>query len=153
MTIPCTLPHSRNYLFEPSQQHFIDHPVQYKPVIIDAVNGNLPMHFINYSYHEIVRHKHSYIGAMGRVQESDQHIVPTTISAGPVTQHALSECLAHSDVLPNQRESLCSIPQENSGVFGSSIADLTSTPLAKHYIDTGNAKPIKQRAYHASHHH
>ena len=34
--------------------------------------------------------------------------------------------------------------QENSGVFGSSIADLSSTPLVQHYIDAGNAKPIKQ---------
>ena len=34
--------------------------------------------------------------------------------------------------------------QENSGVFGSSIADLSSTPLVQQYIDTGNAKPIKQ---------
>ena len=34
--------------------------------------------------------------------------------------------------------------QENSGVLGSSIADLSSTPLVQHYIDTANAKPIKQ---------
>ena len=34
--------------------------------------------------------------------------------------------------------------QENSGVFGPSIADLSSTPLVQQYIDTGNAKPIKQ---------
>ena len=53
----------------------------------------------------------------------------------------------------NQSQSLCTVLQENSGVLGSSIADLTSTPLVKHYIDTGNAKPIKQRAYRASHHH
>ena len=38
-------------------------------------------------------------------------------------------------------------------VFGASIADLSSTPLVHHYIDTSNAKPVKQRAYHASHHH
>ena len=43
--------------------------------------------------------------------------------------------------------------QKSAGVFWSSIADLSSTPLVQHYIDTGNAKPIKQRAYHASHHH
>ena len=54
MTIPCTLPLSGNYLFEPSQQHFVDHPVQYTPVIINAANDNLPVHFINHSDHEIV---------------------------------------------------------------------------------------------------
>ena len=42
----------------------------------------------------------------------------------------------------------------------SSIADLTSTrpslpppAFVKHYIDTGNAIPIKWRAYHTSHYH
>ena len=53
MTIPCTLPRSGNYLFEPSQQHFVDHPVHYTPVIINAENDNLPVHFINHSDHEI----------------------------------------------------------------------------------------------------
>ena len=48
---------------------------------------------------------------------------------------------------------MCTVLQENSGVFGSCIADLTSTPLVKYYIDTGNAKAIKQTAYHASHPH
>ena len=43
--------------------------------------------------------------------------------------------------------------QENSGVFRSSIVDLTSNPLVEQYIDTGNAKPIKQIAYQTTHHH
>ena len=62
----------------------------------------------------------------------------------PVSQHALSECLAHSDLLPSKRQSMHILIQENLGVFGSSIADLSSTPLVQYYIDTGNAKPIKQ---------
>ena len=52
--------------------------------------------------------------------------------------------LAHSDLLPSKRQSMHILIQENSGAFGSSIADLSSTPLVQHYIDTGNAKPIKQ---------
>ena len=36
MTIPCTLPHSGNYLFEPSARNFADHPVHCTPVIINA---------------------------------------------------------------------------------------------------------------------
>ena len=155
MTISCILPRSRNYLFEPSKQHFVDHPVQYTPVIINAKNGNLPVHFINHSdhevlipthsVHEVVIPMHSYVGAMEKVQEFNQDIVHIDTSPEPVSQHAFSECLAHSDLLPNQRESLCTVLLENSGVFGSSIDDLTSTPLATHSIDTGNAKPIKQR--------
>ena len=34
--------------------------------------------------------------------------------------------------------------QENPGVLGSSIANLSSIPLVQHYTDTANAKPIKQ---------
>ena len=146
MTIPCTLRCSRNYLFELLKQHFVDHPVQYTPVIINAKNGNLPIHFINHSDHEVVMPKHSYVGAMEKVQELDQDIVHTNTSPEPISQNALSECLAHSDLLPSQSQSLCTVLQEKSGVFRSSIADLTSTPLVKHSIDTGNAEPIKQRA-------
>ena len=78
MTIPCTLPHSGNYLFEPSQQHFVDHPVQYTPVIIDAANDNLPVHFINHSDHEIVIPKAQLCWSYGkssRVNHSDHEIV------------------------------------------------------------------------------
>ena len=58
-----------------------------------------------------------------------------------------------SHLLPSERQSMHTLLQENSGVFGSSIADLSSTLLIQYYIDTGNAKPIKQRAQSASHHH
>ena len=47
-------------------------------------------------------------------------------------------------MLPSQRQLMHTPLQENSGVFGSSIADISSTPLVQHYIDAGNAKPIKQ---------
>ena len=143
MAIPCTLPCSGNYLFEPSQQHFVEYPVQYTPVIINAENDNLPVHFINHSDHDIVIPKHSYLGAMKKKQESDQDIVHTNTSPEPVSLHAFSECLNHSDLLHNQGQSLCTILLENSGIFGSSIAELTSNSLVKHYIETGNAKPIK----------
>ena len=45
------------------------------------------------------------------------------------------------------------ILREISGVLGSSIPDLTSNPLVQHYINSSNAKPIKQTVYHACHHH
>ena len=102
MTVPCTLPCSGNSLFEPLKQYFVNQPVQYTPVIITAENGNLPVHFINHSDHEVVIPKHSYFGAKGeKVQESsDQDILLTNTSPEPVSQHALSKCLAHSDLLP-----------------------------------------------------
>ena len=123
------------------------------PVIINAENEKLPLHFINHSDHEVVIPKHSYVRAMEKVQESDEDISYASTSPEPVSHHVLSDCLAQSDLLPNQRQPLYNVLQENSDVFGSSIANLTSTPLIKHYISTGNAKPIKQRAYRASHHH
>ena len=111
------------------------------------------MHFINHSDHEVVIPNHCYVRAMNKVQESDQDILHTITSTEPVSQHTLSECLTHSDLLPNQHQQLYHVLQENSGIFRPSTADLTSTPLVKHYIDTGSAKPIEQRAYHANHHH
>ena len=81
---------------------------------------------------------------MEKVPESDWDNLSTNATPEPVSQHALSECLAHSDLLPSQRQSMYTPLQENSGVFRSSIVGLSSTPLVQHYIDTGNAKPIKQ---------
>ena len=121
------------------------------PVVINAENKNLPVHFINHSDQEVVIPKHSYVGAMEKVQESNQDIYLSDTPLEPVNQCTLSECLGQSDVLPNQRQQLYNVLQENSGLFGSSISHLTSTP--KQYIDNGNAKPIKQGAYHTSHHH
>ena len=144
LTNPCTFPCSGNSLFELSKQHFADQPVESTPVIINAENDNLPVHFINHSGRDVVVPKHTYVGAMEKVQESDQDNISTNATPEPVSQHALSECLAHSDLLPSQQQSMHTSLQENSGVFGSSIADLSSTPLVQHYIDTDNAKLIKQ---------
>ena len=90
---------------------------------------------------------------MEKIQELDQDMYHADTSLEPAKQCILSDCLAHSDLLPNQRQPLYNVLQENSGVFGSSIADLTSTPIVKHYISTGNAKPIKQGVYCTSYHH
>ena len=116
-------------------------------MIINAANDNLPVHFINHSDRDVVVPKHTYVGAMEKVQESGRDNLSTNATPEPVSQHSLSECLAHSDLLPSQRQSMHTLLKENSGVFGSSIADLYSTPLVQHYIDTSNAKSIKQRAY------
>ena len=114
MTIPCTLPRSGNYLFQPSQQHFVDQPVQYTSVIINAEYNNLPVHFINHSDHEVIIPKDSYAEAMEEVQESDQDISHTNTSAKPVSQHTLSKCLVQSDLLPNQRQQVHCITNSTS---------------------------------------
>ena len=122
-------------------------------MIVNAANGNLPVHFINHSDRDVVVPKHTYVEAMEKVQESDRDNLSTNATQEPVSQHALSECLAHSGLLPTQRQSMHTLLQENSAVFRSSMADLSSTPLVQHYVDTDNAKPILQRAYCTSHHH
>ena len=77
MTIPCTLPRSRNYLFEPLAQNFADHPVHCTPVIINAANDNLPVHFISQCDRDVVVPKHTYFGAMEKVQESNRDNLST----------------------------------------------------------------------------
>ena len=96
MTNPCTFPRSRNSLFELPKQHFADQPVESAPVIIHAENYNLPVHFINHSDRDVVVPKHTYVGAMEKVQESGGDNLSTIATLEPVSQHALSECLAHS---------------------------------------------------------
>ena len=52
-------------------QNFVDNPVHFTPVIISDGNENLPIHFINPSDRDIVVPKHTYVGAMEKVPESD----------------------------------------------------------------------------------
>ena len=133
MTIPCTLPCSGNSLLEPLKQYFVNQPVQYTPVIITAENGNIPVHFTNHSDHEVVIPKHSYVGAKGeKVQESDQDILLTNTSPEPVSQHALSKYLAHSDLLPKITPPLKITIQETH---------LTLPPDLKTYLQ--NLLPLK----------
>ena len=72
-------------------------------------NDNLPIHFINRNDHEVVIPKRSYVGAMEKVQESNQDTLPTNNSPEPVSQHSLSKGLAHSDVQPE----ITPLPQNN----------------------------------------
>ena len=103
MTNPCTLPRFGNSLFKLPKQHFVDQPVESTPVIINAENYNLPVHFINHSDRDVVVPKHTYVGAMEKVQESSQDNLSTNATPKPVSQCALSECLSHNDLLPTQR--------------------------------------------------
>ena len=70
ITNPCTLPRSGNSLFGLSKEHFADQTVESTPVIINAENDNSPVHFINHSDRDVVAPKHTYLGAMEKVQES-----------------------------------------------------------------------------------
>ena len=110
MTIPCVLFRSGNSLLKLLKQHFADQPVESTPVIINAKDDNLLVHCMDHSNHEVVTHKHSYAEAMDDAQEPDQDILPTKISPEPVSQHALSTCLAYSDLLPE----ITPPPQNNS---------------------------------------
>ena len=100
MTNPCILPRSRNSLFKLPKQHFADQPVEFKSVIINAENYNLPVHFINHSDRDIVVPKHTYVRAMEKVQESGRDNLSTIATPEAVSQHTLSECLAHSAYCP-----------------------------------------------------
>ena len=111
MTIPCALFRSGNPLLKLLKQHLADQPVESTLVIINAKNDNSPVHCMDHSDHEVVTHKHSYAEAMDDAQEPDQDILPTKISPEPVSQHALSTCLAYSDLLPE-----ITLPPQNNSI-------------------------------------
>ena len=116
MTTRFALPHSKNSLFESSQEHFVDQPVQCTPAIVNAENGNLPVHFINHSDHEDFIPKESYVEAMKEVEELDQDISHTNSFPEPASQHTLSKCLRQSDILPNQCQQVHCITNSTSTV-------------------------------------
>ena len=58
------------------------------PVIVNAANGNLPVHFINHSDRDVVVPKHTYVEAMEKVQESDLDNLSTNATREPVSEHA-----------------------------------------------------------------
>ena len=59
----------------------------------------------------------TYVGAMEKFQESNRDNVSTNATPESVSQHALSECLAHSDLLSSQCQSMHTPLQQNSSVF------------------------------------
>ena len=79
---------------------------------------------------------------MEKVQELEEEPYPATL----LQNHLVNQSTRPQRLLHNQCQLMHTILKENSSVFRCSVADLTSTPFAQHYIDTGNAKPIKQRA-------
>ena len=86
MTVRCKLSHSGIYLFESSGQHFREWKVQYVPVVINAENSSLPMHFIKQSDQEITIPKHSYVCAMEKVLQLNQHTNFSGIPPEPVSK-------------------------------------------------------------------
>lgn len=105
MTIPCMLPCSRNYL-NPLDSWITS---WIHPVVNNAENKNLPVHFMNHSDQDVVIPKHSYVVAMENVQEWNQNIYLSDTSPEPVNQCTLSKCLGKSD-LPNQNQQLYNAP-------------------------------------------
>ena len=57
-------------------------------MIVNAANGNLPVHFINHSDRDVVVPKHTYVEAMEKVQESDRDNLSTNATREPVSEHA-----------------------------------------------------------------
>ena len=85
ITNPSTLSRSGNSLFKLLKQHFSNQPVESTPAIIKTENDNLPVHFINHSDHDVVVPKHTYVGAMENVQESDRDNFVTNATPEPVS--------------------------------------------------------------------
>ena len=67
---------------------------------------------------------------MEKVQESDGNNLSTNATPEPVSQNALSECLAYSDLLPSQRQSMHTLLQENRR--------LALAPSCSALLDTGS---------------
>ena len=143
MTNPCTLPRFGNSLLELPKQHIADQPVESTPAIINAENYNSPVHFINHSDRDVVVPKHTYFGAMEKVQESGRDNLSTSATPEPVSQHALSECLAHRVLLPSQRQSMHT-PFKKTQVSSDPVLRISPVPHLYNITLTLNAKPIKQ---------
>ena len=154
------LPRSRNLLFELSTQHLADQSVESTPVTINDKNDNLPVHCINHSDYAIVIPKHSYVRAMEKVQESNQNTLPTNTSLEPVSKRALSKCLAHSDLLPSQRQSIHTLLlnflklTKSKADFETNIVKtgLTLSPANTHYMPSSNSTIIIERTTDLWHH-
>ena len=127
MTIPCALHCSGDYLLKPPGQHFVEQPVHYTPVIIHAENDNLSVYFINHSDQEVVIRKHSYVRVMEKCPKTRwtyvlrRHFSGTCLS----TRIWMLNAFPKVTFCPNKVNGCTRSFQENSSVFGSSIADLT----------------------------
>ena len=71
----------------------------------------------------------------------------TKTTANAKTIEELGIKIQNESLLPEQKQRLVQLIEDNSDIFAMSLADLPGTSLYPHAIDTGDSPPVRQRAY------
>jgi len=72
---------------------------------------------------------------------------PSSRETPHVTMGDLGIKIENDDLTPGEKKQLSELIESNSDLFASGLDKLPGSNLAPHVIDTGDARPIRQRAY------
>lgn len=114
----------------------------------EVQNGTTVVRILNPSRDDVELHSGQHLGEFHSVSSVD--VVSgegTGCATSPVHDIAPPVQINDSDLSPSQVQSLKSLLQKYSAVFSKHSEDRGRTSIIKHQIRTGEATPIKQRAY------
>lgn len=114
----------------------------------EVQNGITVVRVLNPSRDDIELHSGKHLGEFHSASSVDIiSAEETCCTTSPVHAVAPPVQINESNLSPSQVQSLKSLLQEYSAVFSKHSEDRDRTSIIKHRIHTGDATPIKQRAY------
>lgn len=114
----------------------------------EVQNGTTVVRMLNPSSDEIELYPGQHLGEFHSGSSVD--IIPleqTCCATSPVYDSTLQVEIDETNLSHSQVQSLKSLLQKYSGIFSKHSEDRGHTGIIKHHIHTGDATPIKQRAY------
>lgn len=116
--------------------------------LTEIQNGTTVVRMLNPSSDEIELYPGQHLGEFHSGSSVD--IIPleqTCCATSPVYDSTLPVEIDETNLSHSQVQSLKSLLQKYSGIFSKHSEDRGHTGIIKHHIHTGDATPIKQRAY------
>ena len=113
----------------------------------EVQNGTTVVRVLNPSRDDIELYSGQHLGEFHSASSVDIMPVGKTCAPSPVNDLVPPVQIHETNLSPSQAQSLKSLLQKYSTVFSKDSEDRGRTGIIKHHIRTGDAAPIKQRAY------
>ena len=124
-------------------------------------DGKVTLRLLNPSSDSVVIHKGTSIGKFEEISDYDEikplesnpsvSIAASSAASIPEANSKKFTCLPSPILSPAENRQLDILLAEYADIFATTSLDLGHTSIIEHKIDTGNASPIKQQPYRASH--
>ncbi|MGI9458857.1 MAG: reverse transcriptase family protein, partial [Pirellulales bacterium] len=142
-----------DYLFEPISSYFSELGLHAAPALVHVNAGTIPVRILNPHRHSVRLYEFATLGHLEclpnetvvyRIDTSN--VETTTISSGN-RKSRYSFKLDDTSLSETEKPIFQNFLADNDDIFALDDSELSQCPYVKHPINTGQAPPIKQRAY------